>query len=195
MHAHRSAARLAGAALVLAGLLAGCLGDDAGSNDPAANDPDVLDPGAGEPGGEDGADAGAVGNEGAEDPAADDGTLPDGEHQGRLRHIDEGSVTVEVVRVLDGEAAVAAAEADGVDVGEGLPNDAYVQDVGETYVLLLAGDAGARIIDCSAGCEEVDTTIAALASGEATPYGGPNAIVAITIDGGEVVSLAELYLP
>jgi hypothetical protein len=165
------------AALALAALLAGCLGDDAAGNDPVVNDPAVTNPSA------------------HDDAADDDGTLPDGEHEGRLAAFDEASVTIAVVRVLSGEEAEAAAAAEGVDVAEGLPNDVYVQDAGTRVVVPLAADVDVQLVDCAAGCGLVAVSLDALIAGEVEPYGGPAPVMAYRIEGGEVVAMAEVYLP
>jgi hypothetical protein len=169
--AHRTA-RLAGTALVLLALLTGCLGDDAASNDPEANDPTVTNPGA--------------------EPVTDGtGELEDGEHQGRLVELSADAVTVARVRLLSGDEAAQAAEADGTEHDL----DFYLQDLGERVTLPFADDVEAQIYDCTGACEQVDTTIAALATGDAVPYGGAAAVVALTVEDGEVVALSEVYLP
>jgi hypothetical protein len=100
------------------------------------------------------------------------------------------------VRVLSGAEAVAAAREDGVQVeGDSLPDDVYVQDLKQTVKVPVAGDGGFQIYDCSAGCELVGTTLDALASGKATPYGGANAVIDVWVDAGAVVSFVEVYLP
>jgi hypothetical protein len=44
MRTRRHSLRRLAAVLALPALLAGCLGDDAGSNDPGANDPNIMNP-------------------------------------------------------------------------------------------------------------------------------------------------------
>jgi hypothetical protein len=129
-------------------------------------------------------------------PAAAPSPLPDGRHQGRLVAIDARTVTVDLIQVLSGDAAIAAAKAAGVALDDGtLPNDVFVKDLGRRVVVPVAGDGGFQIYDCSGGCKLVGTTLAALSGGKATPYGGANAPFDLRVDHGEVVSLVEIYLP
>jgi hypothetical protein len=130
-------------------------------------------------------------------PAVAPSPLADGRHQGRLVAIDTRTVTVDLVQVLPGDAAIAAAKAAGVPLDDDgtLPNDVFVQDLGRRVVVPVAGDGGFQIYDCSGGCELVGTTLAALSGGKATPYGGANAPFDLRVDHGQVVSLVEIYLP
>jgi hypothetical protein len=131
-------------------------------------------------------------------PPAEPATIADGHHTGRLVSITTADITVALVRILTGEEAIAAAKADGgagLDDDGTLPNDIYIQDLDRAVTIPVAGDGGFRVYDCSGGCELVGTTLAALASGEAVPYGGPNAVVDLTVDRGVVVSFQEQYLP
>lgn len=123
-------------------------------------------------------------------------TQPDGEHQGRLITIDENTVTLRQVEVLRGPAAVdAAREAGALAEGQSLPGDVYVRDTFETVTLPLADTATVRIQSCANGCQEADTSVQALASGEAAPNGGGENVFVYRVAGGEVVSLVELLLP
>jgi hypothetical protein len=127
-------------------------------------------------------------------PAPSD--LPDGTYEGRLVRIDRQAVTVDLVQVLSGEAArQAAAEAGELPPDGTLPNDVYVKDLGKRVTVPVAGDGGFQIYDCSGGCELVGTTLDALVSGAAKPYGGANTHVTLRVDTGEVVSFVEIYLP
>jgi hypothetical protein len=130
-------------------------------------------------------------------PAVAPSPLPDGRHQGRLVAIDARTVTVDLIQVLSGDAAIAAAKAAGVPLDDDgtLPNDVFVKDLGRRVVVPVAGDGGFQIYDCSGGCKLVGTTLAALSGGKATPYGGANAPFDLRVDHGEVVSLVEIYLP
>jgi hypothetical protein len=124
--------------------------------------------------------------------------IEDGDHTGRLVAITTEDVTVELVRTLTGDEAVAAATADGgeaLDDDGALPNDVYIQDLDRAVTIPVAGDGGFRIYDCSGGCELIGTTLDALASGQAAAAGGPNAVVDLTVDQGAVVSFEERYLP
>ena len=132
------------------------------------------------------------------EPSAKPAIVTDGDHAGRLVSITSKDVTVNLVRVLTGDEAIAAAKADGggaLDDDGTLPNDIYLQDLGRVVTIPVAGDGGFRIYDCSGGCEIVGTTLGALASGEVIPYGGPNAVINLIVDRGVVVSFEEQYLP
>lgn len=131
-------------------------------------------------------------------PTGTPAAVADGDHAGRLISITTTDVTVNMVRILTGEEAIAAARADGgagLDDDGTLPNDIYIQDLRRVVTIPVAGDGGFRIYDCSAACEIVGTTLAALASGEVVPYGGPNAVINLTVDHGVIVSFEEQYLP
>lgn len=131
-------------------------------------------------------------------PTARPAVIADGSHAGRLVAITTADVTVKLVRILTGEEAIAAAKADGgagLDDDGTLPNDIYIQDLDRVVTIPVTGDGGFRIYDCAGGCQIVGTTLTALASGEAVPYGGPNAVVNLTVDQGVVVSFEEQYLP
>jgi hypothetical protein len=130
-------------------------------------------------------------------PSAAPSPLADGRHQGRLVAIDARTVTVDLIEVLSGDAAVAAAKAAGVPLDDDgtLPNDVFVKDLGRRVTVPVAGDGGFQIYDCSSGCQLVGTTLAALSGGTATPYGGATAPFTLRVDHGMVVSLVEIYLP
>lgn len=120
-------------------------------------------------------------------------TVDDGTHQGRLITIDPATVTFRFVRVLSGEEAAEAARAAGaLAPGENLPRDTYAQDLGETRTFPIADDATIQIQQCAGGCQQVDTTLDALVSGEVEPDGGDNAVFTYTVSGGEVVSMTEI---
>lgn len=122
-------------------------------------------------------------------------SLPDGEHQGRLLTIDEATVTFRLVEVLRGDAAVEAArEAGALAPDESLPGDAYARDTFETLTLPLAEEREITIQVCTPGCQEVPTTVEALATGEAVPAGAGENVFVFRISGGDVVSLTELRI-
>jgi predicted small lipoprotein YifL len=122
--------------------------------------------------------------------------IADGTFDARLVRIDRSTVTLDLVRILSGQEAIAAAQADGHPLEDGaLPNDVYVVDLGTRVTVPVAGDGGFQIYDCQAGCQLVGTTLDALASGASVPYGGAHAHVTVRVDHGQVVSLVEVYLP
>lgn len=116
-------------------------------------------------------------------------TLPDGEHQGRLITIDATTVTFRLVRVLRGQEAVEAAQADGRQLeANPLPEDTYVQDLAETRTLALAEDVAIQI-------QGGPATLDALVAGEAAPQGGPTNVFVFTVGDGTVVSMNEVVVP
>jgi hypothetical protein len=122
--------------------------------------------------------------------------IADGTYDARLVRIDRAAVTLDLVRILSGQEAIDAAKADGHPLEDGaLPNDVYVVDLGTRVTVPVAGDGGFQIYDCEAGCQLIGTTLDALASGTAVPYGGAHAHVTVRVDHGQVVSLVEVYLP
>lgn len=122
-------------------------------------------------------------------------SMPDGEHQGRLITIDASTVTFRLVEVLRGDAAVEAArEAGALGPDESLPGDAYARDTFETLTLPLADEREITIQVCTPDCQEVPTTVEALATGEAVPGGQGENVFVFRVSGGEVVSLTELQI-
>jgi hypothetical protein len=130
-------------------------------------------------------------------PVSKPAALADGAHEGRIVTITTTSVTLDLVEVLTGEEAVAAAKADGhpLDDDGTLPNDVYVRDLKERVVMPITGDGGFQVYDCTNGCELVGTTLAALVDGSTVPYGGAEAPFSVRVDHGVVDSLVEIYLP
>jgi hypothetical protein len=128
-------------------------------------------------------------------PAGDPPALTDGAHQGWLVDIGQDTVTLELARLLSGEEALAAAEADGEDVEGGLPNDFYVDDLDEQVTLSLAEDVSVQVIDCTEACVPVDVAVDDLIDGTVAPYNGDRALVEVAVEEGTVRTLTELYLP
>jgi hypothetical protein len=128
-------------------------------------------------------------------PAGGEPALTDGIHQGWLVSVDQDTVTLELAQLLSGEEALAAAEADGQDVEGGLPNDFYVDDLGEQVTLTLAEEVSVQVIDCTEACVPVDVALDDLVDGTVTPYNGDRALVEVAVEEGTVRTLTELYLP
>jgi hypothetical protein len=51
------------------------------------------------------------------------------------------------------------------------------------------------VYDCAAGCEEAEVAYEDLVSGAAQAFNGERALFRVTIAGGEVTGLAEIYYP
>lgn len=107
------------------------------------------------------------------------------------------SIELDEVEILTGdEARRAAVEAGDIDEGEDLPNDYWIRDESDaTERLTVDPEATVTLYDCSGGCEPVAVDLGAFLRGEAQPYGGDHPIVEITVRGGMITSLAEVYLP
>ncbi len=116
---------------------------------------------------------------------------------GRVTATDAGTITVDTVEFLSGEEALRAARADGVIAAdEDLPNDVYVRDRAQDALVLTVGpEATLSLVDCEAGCESVESDLAAWLADPVAPYGGPQAVYGLTIGAGELVHVAEQYLP
>jgi hypothetical protein len=128
-------------------------------------------------------------------PAGRDPALTDGIHQGWLVSVDQDTITLELARLLSGEEALAAAEADGEDVEGGLPNDFYVDDLDEQVALALAEEVSVQVIDCTETCVPIDVALDDLIDGTVAPYNSDRALVEVALEGGTVRTLTELYLP
>ncbi|MEX0868766.1 MAG: hypothetical protein WD011_03760 [Nitriliruptoraceae bacterium] len=133
-------------------------------------------------------------------PALDEpGPSPAGEPEtsGRFVALDSatGVLTLDRVEVLSGDEARDAARIDGeIGLEDDLPNDVYVRDLGERVELDIRG-AAITLVDCRAGCEEVDVPVAALLDGSVQPFNGSAAVFAFEVVDGTVVALREIYLP
>jgi hypothetical protein len=128
-------------------------------------------------------------------PAGEQPALTDGIHQGWLVDIGRETVTLELARLLSGEEALAAAEADGEDVEGGLPNDFYIDDLDEQAKVYLSETLSVQLIDCSEACVPVDVALDDLVDGTVAPYNGERALVEVAVEDGTVRTLTELYLP
>lgn len=121
--------------------------------------------------------------------------MPDGEHQGRLITIDASTVTFRLVEVLRGDPAVEAAREQGaLGPDESLPGDTFARDTFETVTLPLVDEPEITIQVCTPDCQEVPTTVEALATGEAVPGGQGENVFVFRVSQGEVSSLTELQI-
>lgn len=117
---------------------------------------------------------------------------------GRMVARDAGTLMVDEVAVLDGQAAVDAAHEDGElpESETSLPNDVYVRDLRRQSMFDVAAHATTRLYDCTAGCELVEVDTDAFLSGATLPFGGENAVVQLMLDDADiVVAISEVYLP
>jgi hypothetical protein len=125
------------------------------------------------------------------------GTLPDGEHSGFLVTLDASSIELDPAEMLSGDEAVEAARAAGDLPEDGtLPNDFYIHDPdSDTVTLPVAAEPRVTVYDCAAGCEEAEVAYEDLVSGAVRPFNAERALFRVTVAGGEVTGLSEIYFP
>lgn len=119
-------------------------------------------------------------------------------HTGWLRDRQpNGTIVLDPAVLLSGEEAVEAARVDGQLPPDGtLPNDFYVDDDEATTIRFgVADDVKVALYDCTSHCELQPVSAAAFLDGRVQPHGGPNALVSLLVRDGDVVRVAELYLP
>lgn len=138
------------------------------------------------------------------------GGIVDGKHFGYIRAIAEADgtrvITFDEGSMLSGDAATAAARADGV-IGpdEPVPNDVYVTNP-DTATVALPVDPGVTVtrISCVGGCNEntagrIDDLAASFGhedeSNLGTPYRGASSQYWVTTTAGVVTRIDEQYLP
>ena len=123
--------------------------------------------------------------------------LEDGRHPGHVVEVDPaaGTVTVDVVQFLTGDAAASAAAEDGGEVQP--PNDYWIRNQNDLL----------RTLPVAGGARVVTTTLTAAESGDATEPvevdlqrlaelpGLEGALFWLTVTDGTVVDLEEQYLP
>lgn len=117
---------------------------------------------------------------------------------GYLRTIEpSGTVSLDEAQILDGEEAVEAAREAG-DLGPDgrLETDFYVSDPDDhTRTLQITDDTTVELFDCTAECELRAVDTQDFLDGTAEPLNGDGTIYTLELDGDEVVSLVEQYLP
>ena len=130
-------------------------------------------------------------------PAIDAPPPAAGESTGWLRDRSATSIELDEAEMLSGDEAVDAARDDGELPTDGeLPNDFYIDDdSAEVTILPVSADVTVSLYDCTAGCELRAVDAQAFLRGEIDAYGGDEPLVDVTIRDGEVVSIAELYVP
>jgi hypothetical protein len=123
--------------------------------------------------------------------------LPDGVHVGRILRISPaaGSVTVDIVQFLTGDAAARAAAEDNAEVPP--PNDYYIRNA-DPRLRTLSVASGAPITVNVHGAQEsgsattnIPKTLTELAGIEGIEDG----LFRLTLEDGQVIRLAEMYLP
>jgi hypothetical protein len=132
-------------------------------------------------------------------PAAE---VADGTHHARLTAIDDPYLAVELLEVLSGAEAVAAARADGIPgVEDRLPNDVYVRPLDPDrqrqvrYLIEIAPDATVERYDCTQGCRTVAVPLVDFLDGTTRPHDGDQPLVTIELTGGRITHLGEQYVP
>lgn len=109
------------------------------------------------------------------------------------------SVLLDEVEVLSGEEARRAAVDDGeLPEGEDLPNDVYVRDVpGAERRVTVDPGAEVQLIACEldAPCDLAEVPLADFLQGRARASSGDHAVFTVTVEGGALVSIVEVYLP
>lgn len=140
-------------------------------------------------------------------PPAEEGPghdLADGETFAWVRGLTGDGLLVDPAEFLSGEEArQAAVEAGVIEEGEDLPNDFFILDESdETSVVPLADAAEYALLLFEDG-SPVETTVdydefvAALDGSNPDVYGVMDGVIpaTITIEGGEIVSIVQAYLP
>jgi hypothetical protein len=132
--------------------------------------------------------------------AGDDiAAITDGEISARIAGIHPaiGELDLDQVDVLSGDDAREAAIAAGfIEPGDDVPNDVFIADRdGAARRLRLTPTAKVSLIACPAACESTDVPAHQLLDGTATPLNGDHAVFTVTVSGGHIVAIHEVYLP
>jgi hypothetical protein len=126
------------------------------------------------------------------------GGVADGEHVGLLRAVTADTVYVDLVEWFEGADAAAACAADGVqDNGWEQCGTYHVRDVDDAVrVLPVGAGAAASYVDPWTAEVVAVGTVGALAGTPAVSDApGEHAYVRLTVAGGEVVTVAGVYVP
>jgi hypothetical protein len=125
--------------------------------------------------------------------------LDDGVHTVQVvaRDVVDRVVRLDEVVLLTGAPAREAAVADGLlDGGDDLPNDYYLRDSEEFVVVLpVARRAELTLIEWNGGFRPAPADLNAFLAGEVQPFNGRAAVFDVTIEGGWIVAMSEIYLP
>ena len=108
-----------------------------------------------------------------------------------------GAVGLDFAELLSGEEAVAAARRVGaIGPDEALDADFFVLDEDDAVRELRVTDrTKVRLYDCTGPCVLRDVAATDFLTGAAPAYGGDKALYALELDGVEITSLVEQYLP
>lgn len=124
------------------------------------------------------------------------GTVLAGTMTGFITSVEAGGITLDEIEVLSGEEAAAAREEDGEPpVEEGIDVPYLRNPAEEAYDIPVADDVRVQVFDCASGCQLVDWEYGDLVSGAPLPYGTAESPFTVTVHEGEVVEIAEIYLP
>jgi hypothetical protein len=133
--------------------------------------------------------------------------LPDGRSFGYIRSVDAGLRTLQfdLADFLEGDAADRAAVEDGVvDPGQHVENDYYIRNVNKRLrTLPYPADVSIRVVGDPPDLVDgtLDDFIAGFANDEVVPFGGgptyrgSHTQYWLTVKGGAVSMIEELYLP
>lgn len=130
--------------------------------------------------------------------AASSGDLTDGRHPARITHVDpsHGRITVDVVQLFIGAAAAQAARQDGsTDIPP--PNDVWIRNTNPTLRTLPVTPAAPITVNVHGTAESgSSTTNIAKTLAQLADIGDlDSGIFWLTITDGQVIRIAEQYLP
>lgn len=132
--------------------------------------------------------------EGTTDDATE--VVADGSFAAYLGSVEDATVTVDEIEILSGEEAVAARAEDGEAPAEEGVDIPYLRNRDDRLrTIPVASDVVVAVYDCSQACEHVEWSYSDLVAGTPLPYGTMDTPFIVTVEGGEVVELSEVYLP
>lgn len=124
------------------------------------------------------------------------GTVLAGTMTGFITDAEAGAITLDEIEVLSGEEGAAAREEDGEPpLEDGLDVPYLRNPTEEAYEIPVASDVRVQVFDCADDCQLVDWDYGDLVGGAPLPYGTPESPFTVTVNEGEVVEIAEIYLP
>ena len=134
---------------------------------------------------------------GGEQPTEQDSeAVTDGSFPAYLTDVGENEVVVDKIEILSGEEAVAARAEDGeppVEEGLDIP---YLRNRNDKLrTIPVDPNVVVAVYDCSQACEHVEWSYRDLLAGTPLPYGSMDVPFMVTVSEGDVVEIAEVYLP